>query len=205
MYRISQIASQLSVSQTTVRRLTERFAAHLSDERDRRGGRRFSAEDLERLRTIQSLRASGRSDDEIEAALVTATAADDGAIVEAERPDETEGDSALALVASGDALPMSPQAAALLAQALQQLSEMQQALVATQEQHRELLSTLSDESGALKDENERLRRRLRMMEEEMSQLKESDWAQRVTLEDRLNHLERGNETRPSWWARVFRR
>ena len=184
MFRISEVAAELGVSQSTVRRLAERFGAHLAPPTSDRRGRRYSDGDVETLRRIHALRADGRSDDEIDAALAA--------------PEATNGG------APGEALALPPQVAAVLGSALQQLSETQQALLATQQAHREAIASLLDESGALKDENERLRRRLRMMEEEMSQLKESDWAQRVTLEERLNHIERGAESRP-WWERLFRR
>lgn len=189
MYRIGQVAAELDISPVTVRRLSERFATWLSEEagapgkheNGRHHARTFTDEDIALLRTIQHLKQGGASEEEVDRYLQ-------------ERQDAPPAPLAVMEQESNEEL-MTRTAAAALGQALNQLSETQQA-------QRELLSVVLADAMGLKDENDRLRKRLRVMEEEMARLKESDWNHRRTLEERMSQLERDQQEKRSWWDRL---
>ena len=204
MLGIKQVAEQLGVSQAMLRVLSARFSPVLSavagaPERmpnGRHAPRKYSENDVEVIATILQLRSDGLSDEEIEEKLLESG--------------ETDDDSPVALTlrekAQDQAWLTANPAANALGQAMRQLTETQQALLSTQHAQRELLSVVVNDALALKDENERLRKRLRRLEEEMGRLKESDWNHRLSLEERLNQLERQKnndaERRSIWdWLR----
>ena len=202
MYRIGQVAAQLDISPSMLRRWSERFAEWLSEdainpqqlENGRYAPTTYNDDDLEVLQTIQELTQKGLSHDEIEAHLSNGEEGDSDeesrlAIREGETPD----------------LFMKRTAAAALGQALHQLNESQQALLNSQNAHRDLLNVVINDAMSLKQENERLRKRLRKLEEEMARLKESDWNHRLTLEERLNDLERHKDQKRSLWDRLVGR
>lgn len=197
MYRIGQVAAELDLPPMTIRRWSERYAEWLSEaagspetlESGRQAPRCYSPEDVEVLRHIQQWQEEGLEEEAIEAELEAAQEA---------------GPQALALVESESGEMLVPPQAAALGQAFRQITDTQQALVTTQQAHQELLSVVINDAMSLKDENERLRKRLRMMEEEMNRLKESDWNHRLTLEERMGQLERqlqseNNHKKRSWW------
>ena len=194
-YRIGQVAAQLDVSPFKLRQLSRRFADWLSEEattpkvleNGRPASRLYDDEDVELLQTILDLEQEGLNDDQIEQQLEEMYA----------------DDTASLTVLEGQAQLMSPTAMAVLGQALHQLSETQQALLNTQQSHRDLLSVVIKDAMSFKEENERLRKRLRMIEEEMARLKESDWNHRLALEERLNDLERQKDQKRSWWNRLI--
>lgn len=196
-YRIGQVAAQLDASPFKLRQLSRRFADWLSEEattpkvleNGRPASRLYDDEDVELLQTILDLEQEGLNDDEIEQQLEEMYADDTASLTVL----EGQGNQAL----------MSPTAMAVLGQALHQLSETQQALLNTQQSHRDLLSVVIKDAMSVKEENERLRKRLRMIEEEMGRLKESDWNHRLALEERLNDLERQKDQKRSWWNRLI--
>jgi DNA-binding transcriptional MerR regulator len=194
-YRIGQVAAHLDISPFKLRQLSQRFADWLSDEattdkvleHDRPASHLYDDEDVEVLQTILELEQEGLSDDEID-----------------EQLDDIYADMAsLAVIdPQGNQALMTPAAMAVLGQGLHQLSETQQALLNTQQSHRDLLSVVVKDAMSVKEENERLRKRLRMIEEEMARLKESDWNHRLALEERINELAHEKEQKRSWWGRL---
>ncbi len=203
MYRIGQVAAQLDISPSTLRRWSERFAEWLSEEvtnpQKLEDGRyvptTYNDNDLEILETVQNFVQEGLSYEEIDAQLGKSDA-----------NDESENESLIVRGEETTDLFMKRTAAAALGQALHQLSETQQALLNSQHSHRDLLNVVTNDAIALKKENERLRQRLRKLEEEMSRLKESDWNHRLALEERLNELERTNKPEArSLWNRLIGR
>lgn len=201
MYRIGQVAAQLDVSPSTVRRWSDSFAGWLSDaggnperlDNGRRATRLYSDEDVALLAQVQRLKETGLSDEEIEAQLGRAAEPPELGLALLPRRDGE-------LVVSGEA-----EAAFHM---LQQAVESQKAIISAQQAQRDLLNLVIGDAMGLKEDNERLRRRLRMMEEEMSRLKESDWNHRLTLEERMSQLEREQHDarqKRSWWQRLFQR
>lgn len=200
--RTGQVAAQLDISPSTLRRWTDRFADFLSEsaaspERGASGRaapREYTETDILVLGAVQAMREQGMEDDAIWAELQAereraARSSRNGALVHVEHDDD------MAL--------MAPQAAAAaLALALRQLSETQQALLNSQQAHRDLLGVVVQDNFTLKEENARLRKQLRQVEQDLSHMKESDWNQRLSLEERLTQLE---QRKKSWWERLLGR
>lgn len=196
MYRPGQVAADLNISPVQLKKLTDRFARLLSSQatdpnmldNGRKATRSYTDADIATLNAILELQEQGMSDETLEQHLLN-------------MPDETE--TTMAIVSSRDYdgfLP--PQAAAAaIGQALQQISDTQQALLNSQQSQRDLLSVVINDAMALKDENDRLRKRLRTMEEELSRIKESEMNYRLSLEERLNRVERSADDKKSWWSR----
>jgi DNA-binding transcriptional MerR regulator len=197
MLGMSQAAERLGIAKAMLRVLSARFAPLLSatagaPERlpnGRHTARKYTENDVEVLATILQLRADGVSDDEIEAQLLETGEADENSPIALTLREKAADEAWLA----------ANPAAAAIGQAMRQLTETQQALLSTQHAQRELLSVVVNDALALKDENERLRKRLRRLEEEMNRLKESDWNHRLSLEERLNQVERQNTQKRSFW------
>lgn len=196
MYRIGQVAAQLDVSPSTVRRWSDRFASWLSSEAGtpdllesgRHAARSYSEADLVVLTTVQRLQQEGLEEAELESRLhecfhSNGSNRDSGALARLRQEEEGY---------------LPPVPAAALTQAFHQLAETQQA-------HHDLLNAVLNHALHLKDENERLRKRLRVTEEEMAQLKESDWNHRLALEERMAQIEREQREKRSLWDRLFRR
>lgn len=195
--RTGQVAAELDISPSTLRRWTERFSTYLSSSASSNGRgspREYTEADLLILGAIKSMRESGLDEEAIQAALEA----------ERSRAEEHTTHHNLIRVEQGGSIEVLPPAAATtaLAQALRQLSETQQALLNSQQAHRDLLGVVVQDNFNLKEENSRLRKRLRQLEEEVSHLKESDWNHRLSLEERLTDLERKKK---SWWERLFDR
>lgn len=193
--RTGQVAAELDISPSTLRRWTERFASFLSESAVRNGRgstREYTEDDLIVLTAINTMRERGWDDDAIEAALLSERA----------RAQEQPQHHNLIRIEQGAQVELlQPSGAAALVQALRQLSETQQALLNSQQAQRDLLGVVVQDNFNLKEENARLRKRLRQLEEEVAQLKESDWNHRLSLEERLTQIER----KKSWWDRLLGR
>jgi DNA-binding transcriptional MerR regulator len=197
MYRPGQVAADLNISPVQLKKLTERFARLLSSEASdpntlengRKANRTYTDADIATLNAILELQEQGMSDEALEQHMLNL-------------PDEVE--TPLAIVSSREYDDMFPPqaAAAAIGQALQQISDTQQALLNSQQSQRDLLSVVINDAMAIKDENDRLRKRLRTMEEELSRIKESEMNYRLSLEERLNRVERETNDKKSWWSRL---
>lgn len=197
MYRPGQVAADLNISPVQLKKLTDRFARLLSSEatdpntleNGRKATRGYTDADLATLNAILELQEQGMSDEVLEQHLLNI-------------PDETETPMAIVSNRDYDGFLPPQAAAAAIGQALQQISDTQQALLNSQQSQRDLLSVVINDAMALKDENDRLRKRLRTMEEELSRIKESEMNYRLSLEERLNRVERDADDKKSWWSRL---
>jgi DNA-binding transcriptional MerR regulator len=198
MYRPGQVAADLNISPVQLRKLTEQFARVLSNEatnpdtleNGRKANRSYTDADVAMLNAILELQTQGMSDEALEQHLLNLP---------------TEADSrTMSLMSKRDYDDFLPPhaAAAAIGQALQQISDTQQALLNSQQSQRDLLSVVINDAMALKDENDRLRKRLRTVEEEMARVKESEMNYRLSLEERLNSVEREMDAKKSWWSRL---
>lgn len=187
--RIGQLAVDFDISPTTLRRWTDRYADFLSDEAV--SDREYNETDVALLRTVESLRQQDIGHDEIENHLreieqkrreITPLRSHDGEVI-----DGAPADSA----------------AAAVTHLLQHLDETHQSVLNTQLANRDLLGVVIQDNFNLKEENARLRKRLRALEHEVSRLKESDWNHRLSLEERLTELEQELEQNKPWWKRIF--
>lgn len=187
--RIGQLAVDFDISPTTLRRWTERYADFLSDQAV--SEREYTQADVALLRTVESLRQQNLGHDEIESHLRE---------VERKRSEIAPIDSH-----DGEVIDEMPadNAVAAITHLLQHLDETNQSVLNTQLANRDMLGVVIQDNFNLKEENARLRKRLRALEHEMSRLKESDWNHRLSLEERLTQLERELEQKKPWWKRIF--
>ncbi|NPV08896.1 MAG: MerR family transcriptional regulator [Anaerolineae bacterium] len=81
----TEVSEKLDIPPATLRRYVSLFGEHLSDEARRPRGRRFAEADVETLARIREMFASGRSSEEVLAALAGATAPP-GSVQAAPRP-----------------------------------------------------------------------------------------------------------------------
>ena len=168
-YRLpNEIATQLQVSPSTLRRWSNEFSDYLSDAAGRpqapAGGqtahRRYTDEDLETLLSIKGLLAEGLTYIQVgrrlEALRLRQSAADDA--VEGEIPQVTALGPSLV-----DTSPIAP-AVTVLADTLHTVADGQQLLLGSQQANRDLLTVVLQDNFGLKEENANLRDRMLELE-----------------------------------------
>jgi len=182
---VSEVASLLGISPTTVRRWSTLYAAYLSPEAsqpdfhtegEQPARRRYAVDDVKTLTEIRDMRSEGMAQEEIierlqKQLLPAAVSAKMSVLTE-------EQERAI-----------SSSAANILAEALRSLQENQQALLSSLQSNRNLLGIVIQDNFNLKSENANLRERLRTVERDLSELKETDWNHRLSLEERLTQVE----------------
>lgn len=182
---VKEVATVLGLSPATVRRWSSQYAAYLSPEASQPhfgieegpARRRYSADDVETLTQIQAWRTQRKSPDEIKELLQ-------------EQLVPMARTGAVTVVTEERERALSASAAAVLAEALRSLGENQQSLLNSQQANRNLLGVVIQDNFNLKSENAKLREQLRAMQTELTELKETDWNHRLSLEERLSQLER---------------
>jgi DNA-binding transcriptional MerR regulator len=193
-YRLpNEVAAQLKISPSTLRRWSNEFADFLSDPAGRpaAGGqtahRRYTDEDLETLMTIKGLLAEGLSyiqvGKRLEALRLRQTTASGTREAKSDAvPVTALGPSLL------DTSPVAP-AVAVLADTLHTVAEGQQILLGSQQANRDLLTVVLQDNFSLKEENAKLRDRMLELERDMAEMRRLDAARRETMEARLQKLE----------------
>lgn len=192
-YRLpNEVANQLQISPSTLRRWSNEFADYLSETAGRTqlesgGGahRRYSDEDLETLMTIKGLLAEGLTYIQVARrldALRLRRAPDDGAVAEG------DGGQRSTALTPLDSSPVAP-AVTVLADTLHTVADGQQLLLGSQQANRELMAVLLQDNFGLKEENAKLRDRMLEMERDLAEIRRLDGARRETLEVRLQHIE----------------
>jgi DNA-binding transcriptional MerR regulator len=193
-YRLpSEVASQLQVSPSTLRRWSNEFADYLSDAAGRPscepdGGtshRRYTDADLETLMTVKGLLAEGLTyvqvGKRLDALRLRWSSDDEPA------PSPETGTRALGhLVHDGSAV---VPAVTVLADTLHTVADGQQLLLGSQQANRELLSVVLQDNFGLKEENARLRDRMLELERDLAEMRRVDQVRRDSLEARLQQLE----------------
>ena len=193
-YRLpSEIANQLQVSPSTLRRWSNEFVDYLSDAAGRpetgAGGttahRRYTDEDLEALMTIKGLLGEGMTYIQV------------GRRLEALRMRDTivdvmvEDDDA-EMTALGPSLHESSAfapAVTVLADTLHTVADGQQILLGSQQANRELLTVVLQDNFNLKEENAKLRNRMLDLERDLVEMRRMDELRRENLEARLQRIE----------------
>jgi DNA-binding transcriptional MerR regulator len=191
-YRLpSEVASQLGVSPSTLRRWSNEFADFLSDaagrpesEAGKTAHRRYLDEDLETLMAVKGLLAEGQTYIQV------------GRRLEAlrlrqapEDTDEAEGVQATALGPSLRETSAVAPAVSVLADTLHTVADGQQLLLGSQHANRELLTVVLQDNFNLKEENAKLRDRMLELERDLAEMRRLDEVRRETLEVRLQRLE----------------
>ncbi len=184
-----QVATELGISSSTLRRWSKDFGPFLSPSGALSGdgaNRRFSDEDVLVLHRVKEQLASGSSTDEVAEQLRS----------------EGRGETAALTTTSADGTLSNPNAAfVLLTDTLRAMVENQQTIQNSLQVNRNLQGVIIQDNFNLKEENIRLRERMLKMEQELSDLRKRDSDHRLLLEQRLAHLEQ--EMRKSIWSKLF--
>lgn len=192
-YRLpNEIANQLQISPSTLRRWSNEFADFLSDsagrpqgeDEDKTAHRRYTDEDLETMMTIKGLLAEGLTyiqvGKRLEALRMRRTP--DGVIIEGGEPQVT------ALSPSPRESPFAP-AMTVLSDTLHTVADGQQLLLGSQQANRELLTVVLQDNFNLKEENAKLRDRMLELERDLVELRRHEGTRREGLEARLRRIE----------------
>ncbi len=201
-YRLpNEVANQLQISPSTLRRWSNEFSDYLSEAAGRAqpdGGRgahrRYSDDDLETLMTIKGLLIEGLTYIQVGRrldALRLRRPAGDGVIA-----GDDDGRPVTALAHTFDSSPVAP-AVTVLADTLHTVADGQQLLLGSQQANRELMAVLLQDNFGLKEENAKLRDRMLEMERDLTEMRRLDGARRETLEVRLQHIEEAVRSRTS--------
>jgi DNA-binding transcriptional MerR regulator len=193
-YRLpNEVANQLQISPSTLRRWSNEFSDFLSDAAGRpqaaTGGqtahRRYTDEDLETLMTIKGLLTEGLTYIQV------------GKRLEALRLRQTASKSTAEHDASQvttvgpllrDASPIAP-AVTVLADTLHTVADGQQLLLGSQQANRDMMTVLLQDNFGLKEENAKLRDRMLELERDLAEMRRLESTRRDTLEARLHKLE----------------
>ena len=191
----NEVASQLQISPSTLRRWSNEFADYLSDGAGRpqaaAGGqtahRRYTDEDLEALMTIKGLLSEGQTYIQVAKRLEALRRRQQPAEQDA---DGDDGDAPITALGPSllDSSPIAP-AVTVLADTLHTVAEGQQLLLGSQQANREVLSVVLQDNFNLKEENANLRDRMLELERDMAEIRRQEATRRETLEARLLKLE----------------
>jgi DNA-binding transcriptional MerR regulator len=192
-YRLpNEVATQLQVSPSTLRRWSKEFSSFLSDaagrphdeDEGRISHRRYTDKDLEILMTVKGLLTEGLTYPQVAKRL------------EALHPDRTDAsvlfdDDEDSVTTLGPSLQDSPYVPAMtvLADTLHTVADGQQLLLGSQQANRELLTVVLQDNFNLKQENAKLRDRMLELERDLISTRRRDDAQRRNLEARLRRIE----------------
>lgn len=204
-YRLpNEIATQLNVSPSTLRRWSNEFSDFLSDAAGRpappSGGqvahRRYSDDDLETLMTIKGLLNEGLTYIQVGKrleALRRRRAVAETAEVDTEAPvaagAEGAADRVTALGPSLRDMSAYAPAVTVLADTLHTVADGQQLLLGSQQANRELLTVVLQDNFSLKEENAKLRDRMLELERDLAEMRRQEAAHREAFESRLDELE----------------
>ena len=192
-YRLpNEVATQLQISPSTLRRWSKEFGPFLSDTAGRPhdedegtfSHRRYTDEDLETLMTVKGLLTEGLTYPQVTRRL------------EALRLHKTDAD----LFIEDDEDPVtilapSPQdstytpAVTVLADTLHTVADGQQLLLGSQQANRELLTVVLQDNFNLKQENAKLRDRMLELERDLISTRRREHSQRRNLDARLRQVE----------------
>ncbi|MBN1661238.1 MAG: MerR family transcriptional regulator [Anaerolineae bacterium] len=199
IYRLpNEIATELDLSPSTLRRWSNEFADFLSDLAGRpepepgskMAHRRYTDQDLEVLRTVKSLLSEGMTYVQVARRLEARALRHDTRRGEAEH--DTPGrapQAGTALAATWSEAGAAAPAVSVLADTLHTVADGQQLLLGSQQANRELLSVVLQDNFSLKEENAKLRDRMIELERDMVEMRRVEESRRDKLETRLQRLE----------------
>jgi DNA-binding transcriptional MerR regulator len=196
-YRLpNEMAAQLQVSPSTLRRWSNEFAEYLSGTAGQpsptSGGqashRRYTDADLETLLAIKGLLTEGLAYTQVGKRLEALRLRSDfiavtGAAAEGEAGRETSLQPSVR-----ESAPMAP-VVTVLADTLHTVAEGQQLLLGSQQANRDLLTVVLQDNFSLKEENTRLRDRMLELERNLAEIQRLEGVRRETLEARLARFE----------------
>ena len=184
--QLSEVATQLKVSTSTLRRWSKEFAPFLSKAA---GGEalspqsepihRYTDHDLVTLATIKELLAEGLTYQQVSERLE-----------ETQEHKNEEEDDTYALVSSEAPAPTLAPAITILSDAVHTMVDGQQTILSSQQANRDLMGVVIQDNFNLKEENVRLRDRMLRLEQELSDLKRTEEERRGVMEERLREVEK---------------
>ncbi len=200
-YRLpNEVAAQLQVSPSTLRRWSDEFADFLSDSAgrpkpapgSRTAHRRYTDRDLETLMTIKGLLAEGLNYIQVGKRLEMLRLRQMTGSGSGESDSGQPGALAPSVL---DASPVAP-AITILADTLHTVAEGQHLLLGSQQANRDLLTVVLQDNFSLKEENAKLRDRMLELEREIAELRRQETIRREAIEARLQKLEQ-QQSEPS--------
>jgi DNA-binding transcriptional MerR regulator len=192
-YRLPhEVATQLQISPSTLRRWSKEFSPFLSDaagrphdeEEGRTSHRRYTDTDLETLMTIKGLLTEGLTYPQVIKRLEALRLRKIDATVFIEDDDSP-------VTTLGPSLQESTYVPAMtvLADTLHTVADGQQLLLGSQQANRELLTVVLQDNFNLKQENAKLRDRMLELERDLVSSRRREEAQIRTMESRLRQVE----------------
>jgi len=191
-----EVAQELNISYSTLRRWSTEFADFLSQsagrpelsEQGEPVQRRYTDEDVVILRSIGQLLRRGLTYREVAGQLNRARQGAGQAV-------DSEQNSDLAVVPSrSEAGAVLSTSFSLLGNAMERVVEGQQFILSSQQTNRDLLGVVIQDNFNLKEENARLRERMANLEKEISELRRQGYALREEVSQRLSDIENRNKT-----------
>ncbi len=192
-YRLpNEVATQLQISPSTLRRWSKEFSSFLSDTAGRPhdedegkfSHRRYTDKDLEALMTVKGLLTEGLTYPQVarrlEALRLHKTDAD--------LFSEDDDDPVTILAPSLRDSTYTP-AVTVLADTLHTVADGQQLLLGSQQANRELLTVVLQDNFNLKQENAKLRDRMLELERDLISTRRREHSQRRNLDARLRQVE----------------
>jgi DNA-binding transcriptional MerR regulator len=198
-YRLpNEVATQLQISPSTLRRWSKEFGPFLSDTAGRPhdedegkfSHRRYTDQDLETLMTVKGLLVEGLTYPQVTSRLEALRLQKTG-------PDMLAGDDILVeddedpvttLAPSSQDAAYNP-AVTVLADTLHTVADGQQLLLGSQQANRDLLTVVLQDNFNLKQENAKLRDRMLELERDLISTRRREHSQRRNLEARLRRVE----------------
>lgn len=181
-HRPAVVAERLAISPATLRRWSREFDAFLSPEAaGHNGRRRYSDADLQLLSRVHELLHMGLSYEQTRRQLRLRSADIP--------PNGHTGGMALVLADAESRLELGTDVAGLLAQALHNVGEGQQVILAQHQALRQLVGVLVQDNLQLKEENSRLRERMLEAERKLFELKRELAAGQAQERERLRQVE----------------
>ena len=187
----SDVAQELKISPSTLRRWSTEFADHLSDSAGSPelspGGepvhRRYADEDVKTLSSISELLSRGLTYREIAAQLER---------VRQGLNQEGRGNELAVTPTMAEASSALSSSFSFLGGAMERVSEGQQVVLSSQQANRDLLGIVIQDNFNLKEENSRLRERMLLLERDVSELKRREDSVHREVMERIHEIERGN-------------
>lgn len=187
----SDVAYELNISSSTLRRWSTEFADFLSDSAGRPElspsgepvHRRYAEEDVKVLSSVSELLSRGLTYREIAAQLER---------VRQGLNQETYGKELAVMPSAGESGSALSTSFSFLGSAMERVVESQQVVLSSQQANRDLLGIVIQDNFNLKEENSRIRERMLQLERDVSELKRLEGSLRGELLERLNDMEAGN-------------
>jgi len=196
LYRLpNEMAAQLQVSPSTLRRWSNEFAEYLSGTAGQpsptSGGqtspRRYTDADLETLLAIKGFLAEGLTYTQVDKRLEALRLRSNFVAAASAAEGETERETAFP-PSIRESAPIAP-VVTVLADTLHTVAEGQQLLLGSQQANRDLLTVVLQDNFSLKEESARLRDRMLELERTLAEIQRVEGVRRETLEARLAKFE----------------